>query len=67
LDEVSGVADVTSKGWKYMGCGVDDPQAWGQRALTGAQQNIKPMTIEKCVDACAGAGFTFAGLEYSSE
>lgn len=64
----AGITDLTTtKGWKYLGCGVDDPIAWGSRALTGAQQNFSPMTIEKCINACSGAGFTYAGLEYSSE
>ncbi|KAF2427828.1 WSC-domain-containing protein [Tothia fuscella] len=67
LDDVSGVADVTAKDWKYIGCGVDDLQAWGQRALVGGQKSINPLTVEKCVDACSTAGFTFAGMEYASE
>jgi hypothetical protein len=64
----AGITDLTtSKGWKYLGCGVDDPIAWGSHALTGAQQNIAAMTIGKCIDACSAAGFVYAGLEYSSE
>jgi hypothetical protein len=50
-----------------MGCGVDDPQAWGTRALTGGQKNIDAMTVEKCVDACSASGFAYAGLEFASE
>jgi hypothetical protein len=64
----TGVTDLTSaKGWKYLGCGVDDPIAWGVRALTGAQQHFNAMTIEKCVDGCSAAGYAYAGLEYASE
>lgn len=64
----AGITDLTmTKGWKYLGCGTDDPIAWGSHALTGAQKNAASMTIDKCIDACSSAGFTFAGLEYSSE
>ena len=27
---------------------------------------VTPMTVGNCVDACVAAGFTVAGLEYSS-
>jgi hypothetical protein len=64
---VPGIADLTSKGWEYTGCGVDDPQVNGARALAGGQKNLSPMTVAKCVDACSASGFSIAGLEFGSE
>jgi hypothetical protein len=67
VGEASGVADLTAQGWEYMGCGIDDPQAWGSRALTGGQKHISPMTADGCVAACSSSGFSYAGLEFGSE
>jgi hypothetical protein len=67
IGEASGIADLTAQGWEYIGCGIDDPQAFGSRALTGAQKNISPMTIAQCVQECSSSGFSHAGLEFGSE
>ena len=72
-EAVSGLSDTTSqyftdlttsKGWSYLGCGVDD---YYNRLLTGASQDVPTMTVETCVDFCSGKGFSIAGLEYGSQ
>lgn len=42
-------------------------QEVGGRALTGASTATGDMTIEKCTSYCVAAGFSMAGMEYSSE
>lgn len=37
------------------------------RALTGVSTATGDMTLEKCTSYCAAAGFSMAGIEYSSE
>ena len=60
-----GYTDLTkSKGWKYIGCGIDDA---GSRTLNVAQTSGNSMTIETCVDFCKSKGTKYAGLEYSGE
>ncbi|OCK72946.1 WSC-domain-containing protein [Lepidopterella palustris CBS 459.81] len=60
-----GYVDVTSsKGFKYIGCGTDNP---GSRTLTVAQISNDQMTVENCIDFCKSKGTTYAGLEYMGE
>ncbi|KAF2867803.1 hypothetical protein BDV95DRAFT_502105 [Massariosphaeria phaeospora] len=57
--------DLTStKKWAYTGCGTDK---YDKRTFTGKSTTGDDMTVEKCVDFCSGAGFTYAGLEYGRE
>jgi len=60
-------ADMTYAGYKYIGCGTDAED--GSRTLTGdSYTDVSEMTIEWCVkDFCEPRGFTYAGLEYSTQ
>ena len=51
--------DVTSEGWSYLGCAIDDVNA---RTLPpgGAGDSI-----ETCIKSCSG--FTYAGIEYGGQ
>jgi len=55
--------DVSSRGWSYAGCAFDD---LATRTLPHRYAK-DDMTVQKCVDYCAGKGYSFAGLEYSVE
>ncbi|KIM25969.1 hypothetical protein M408DRAFT_202977 [Serendipita vermifera MAFF 305830] len=57
--ELPSYNDFNSKG-----CYVDSVNA---RVLTPLNTAQAPMTVGNCVDACSAAGFTVAGLEFSSE
>ncbi|KIM19903.1 hypothetical protein M408DRAFT_170271 [Serendipita vermifera MAFF 305830] len=50
--------------WSSQGCYVDAVNA---RVLTTIATAVAPMTVGNCVDACSAAGYTVAGIEYSSE
>jgi hypothetical protein len=50
-------------GWKYGGCYNEGQNG---RAITN-QQNLASNTIENCVTSCIAAGYTVAGLEFSSQ
>lgn len=54
---------TSSKKWEYAGCGSDNI---GARAFTGKSTSGDDMTVEKCVDFCSGAGFSYAGLEFGT-
>ncbi|MCJ1402937.1 hypothetical protein MMC11_006158 [Xylographa trunciseda] len=56
--------DETSKGWAYLGCGVD---TYGNPALQGPFQDDATMTVETCIALCGGKDFSIAGLEYASQ
>ncbi|KAI9813477.1 MAG: hypothetical protein M1827_004153 [Pycnora praestabilis] len=57
--------DLTvTKGWEYLGCGTD---SISDRILTGTSSSSDSMTVETCVDTCSSAGYSIAGLEYSSQ
>jgi hypothetical protein len=56
--------DMTSKGYRYIGCGTDD---YYERTFDGDSTSEDDMTVEKCVEMCSSGGYKFAGLEYSSE
>ena len=49
-------------GWKYDGCYVDNLNG---RILSVQQPDNAALTAESCVSACAGAGYTVAGMEYA--
>jgi hypothetical protein len=51
-------------GWAYKGCYVDN--AYGP-ALAIRQADQTTMTVETCVKACIAAGYSVAGLEYSTQ
>lgn len=59
-----GFQDLTSKGWKYLGCGTDDVNS---RTFSGASAGNNTMTVESCVNYCKAKGFSFAGMEYSTQ
>ena len=52
-------------GWSYKGCWIDN--ANGGRILINAQPDNAQLTVESCVAACKGAGYTIAGAEYSTQ
>lgn len=57
--------DVTSSlGWEYLGCGSDQG---ANRTFQLASESTGSMTVETCVKYCSGKGYTYAGLEYSSQ
>jgi hypothetical protein len=51
------------KDWNYLDCFSDSV---ANRVLP-VPMGIHHMTVEKCLDACSGAGFAYAGLEYAKE
>ncbi|KAF4830329.1 WSC domain-containing protein [Colletotrichum tropicale] len=55
---------ATVGNWNYYGC---QTEATNARALPSTNFGDDAMTIEKCVAFCGGAGYTFAGLEWSRE
>jgi glucan 1,3-beta-glucosidase len=58
---------ATILGWNYLGCYTDSVQARSllfSASVPGGSQNL---TQENCQIACAQAGFTLAGMEYSGE
>lgn len=64
--ELPGPASVleTYGDWNSAGCYIDSVQA---RVLTPNANAQRPMTVQNCIDACAAAGYTVAGLEYADE
>jgi hypothetical protein len=57
--------DLTgSMKWAYEGCGLDDLTV---RTFQGASESNSNMTVENCVNFCSSRGFSYAGLEYSSQ
>lgn len=51
-------------GWKYDGCYTEGTNG---RALTYQQAGGDTNTVESCIKTCISAGYTVAGLEYSSQ
>lgn len=53
-------------GWSTEGCYVDSV---ADRSMPYAVNTVDAasMTVEKCLDACSGLGYTYAGLEYAQE
>ncbi|KAL3421446.1 WSC domain-containing protein [Phlyctema vagabunda] len=60
----SSAATGLPTGWKYAGCYTEGT---GGRALSYQQAGGNTNTVESCVSACVGLGYTIAGLEYSSQ
>jgi hypothetical protein len=57
--------DLTiTKKWSYAGCGSDEP---GDRAMNGGYLANDDMTVDKCVEYCAGVNMPYAGLEFGRE
>lgn len=61
--DTSYMTDVTSMGYKYVGCATDG----STRSLTGANTATSTMTVQSCVTYCKGLGYSYAGLEYASQ
>lgn len=61
----SSAATGLPTGWNYAGCYIDN--ANGGRVLRNGQPDSDTLTIESCVNTCAGLGYTVAGAEYSTQ
>jgi len=61
--DTSYMTDVTSMGYKYIGCGTDA----ATRTLSGASTSSGTMTVQSCITYCKGKGYSYAGLEYASQ
>jgi hypothetical protein len=65
-DSVLPFTDVSKKlGWKYVACAKDP--AGQSRTLGDLSLDQPDMTVEKCISACDGKGFKYAGVEYRSQ
>ncbi len=60
----SAVATGLPTGWSYKGCWVDSLNG---RIMQGPFADTGTMTIQSCVDTCAGLGYKVAGLQYYSQ
>jgi hypothetical protein len=58
------VATGVPKGFEYKGCYVDGP---GYRIMNYQQSDDQSMTIGSCASKCAAAGYSIAGMEYSTQ
>jgi len=56
------VATGLPSGWAYDGCYVDGANG---RILLNQQNDNQDLTIESCINTCAGLGYSVAGMEYS--
>lgn len=54
---------ATYNGWGYQGCLVD---AAASRSLGVGMGYTGALTPQKCLDACHGQGYQYAGMEYST-
>ena len=54
-------------GWTSRGCYIDAVATRSLPNPVGVTGGPAAMTVEKCLDACKAAGYTFAGLEYAGE
>jgi len=65
---VATVFPSTSK-WEYLGCQSETTSlnnTNGMRALNGGiNEALDSMTVDTCLNFCAGGSFAFAGLEYT--
>jgi hypothetical protein len=59
-----GVATSLPTGWAYKGCWLD--QQYG-RILGTQAPTSDTLTVESCVQACAGLGYSIAGMEYFTQ
>lgn len=55
---------TTSLGYEYVGCGNDSVS---DRTFSAASESSSSMTVESCVKYCKAGGYTYAGLQYSSQ
>ena len=62
--KMSGYVDVTNKGYKYIGCGLDNA---GDRTLNDELLTGDDMTVEKCIDFCKGKSTKYAGIVFGSQ
>ncbi|KAI9745488.1 MAG: hypothetical protein M1818_001022 [Claussenomyces sp. TS43310] len=62
--KVTSAATGLPAGWKYDGCYIDNAHG---RILNHQQSDSQTNTVEICVNACIGLGYTIAGMEYSSQ
>ncbi|KAF8534900.1 putative glyoxal oxidase precursor [Trichophaea hybrida] len=60
----SATTSTLPSGWKYSGCYVDGTNG---RILATQQPDNAALTIESCISACVGLGYTVAGMEYSTQ
>lgn len=52
--------------WTYLGCEAEN--ASGPRAIDHSMDiGIEDVTVEACLDACAAAGFSVAGIQFGEE
>ena len=51
-------------GWVYKGCYVDNANG---RILANTQPDNTQLTVESCTTACSKAGYSVAGMEYSTQ
>jgi hypothetical protein len=51
-------------GWKYDGCYIDGVNG---RILRYGPPDSQTNTVESCVNYCAGAGYSIAGMEFSTQ
>ncbi|KAH8807678.1 hypothetical protein F5884DRAFT_673669, partial [Xylogone sp. PMI_703] len=51
-------------GWAYQGCYVDGLNG---RDLNHQQPDSQTLTVESCVKTCVAAGYTIAGMEFSTQ
>jgi hypothetical protein len=49
-------------GWTYQGCYIDGVNG---RILNDQLPDNQALTVQSCIGACAAAGYTIAGMEYS--
>lgn len=57
-------ATALPSGWKYGGCFIDNANG---RIMGYQQAGGSSNTVENCVASCVSAGYTVAGMEYSSQ
>ncbi|KXX81167.1 WSC domain-containing protein 1 [Madurella mycetomatis] len=68
-DPTAPFADMTSLGWRFVGCAPEE--RWANdgpfRTLSGAMTGSDAMTNEACMAFCEAEGFAYAGTEWSRE
>lgn len=68
-DPTAPFADMTSLGWRFLGCAPEE--RWANdgpfRTLSGAMMGADNLTNEQCVSFCQAQGFAYAGSEWSRE
>lgn len=60
----SGTAAALPADWKYQGCYSEGTSG---RAFLNQQPDSQTLTIESCVSACIGLGYSVAGMEYAAQ